>query len=173
MRGSEVALVPEPAAAVGALSARERLRAVKGGHRLFVTRLEGRPHDERISHAAATRPPGPGPSIPVSEPVGAGPRPTHVLLGNRARAVTEEPLVVGTAPPQGARGFRLAGETAGVSRAHCRLFEVGGEVVVEDLSTYGTFVNGEPVAGRAVLVPGDRVRVGSPGQELLIIAVED
>jgi pSer/pThr/pTyr-binding forkhead associated (FHA) protein len=41
---------------------------------------------------------------------------------------------------------------------------------VEDLSTWGTFVNGERVSGRAVLAPGDRVRVGSPGVELLLIA---
>jgi hypothetical protein len=171
MRGSEVALVPEEAAAAGALNARERLRAVKGGRRLFVTRLEGRPPGENRFDAGGIRSPGPRPPVPVS--MGAGPRPTHVLVGHWARALTAEPLVVGTAPPQGARGLRLAGETAGVSRAHCRLFEVGGEVVLEDLSTYGTFVNGEPVAGRAVLVPGDRVRVGSPGQELLVIAVED
>jgi pSer/pThr/pTyr-binding forkhead associated (FHA) protein len=42
--------------------------------------------------------------------------------------------------------------------------------VVEDLSTWGTFVNGERVAGRAVLAAGDRVRVGSPGIELVLIA---
>jgi pSer/pThr/pTyr-binding forkhead associated (FHA) protein len=81
--------------------------------------------------------------------------------------------VVGTAPPADGRGLRLEGETAGISRAHCRLFEVGGEVVLEDLSTYGTFVNGERIVDRAVVGPGDQVRIGSPGQELLLVRAED
>jgi predicted component of type VI protein secretion system len=93
-----------------------------------------------------------------------------VLIDTAAHAIGGEPLVVGTAPPAGARGLRLEGATAGVSRAHCRFFESAGESVVEDLSTWGTFVNGERVAGRVVLVAGDKVRVGSPGIELVLIA---
>ena len=81
------------------------------------------------------------------------------------------PLVLGIAPPEGSRGLRLEGDTAGVSRAHCRLFESAGEVVLEDLSTYGTFVNGERVNGRAVLAAGDRLRLG--GIELLLVAAEE
>jgi pSer/pThr/pTyr-binding forkhead associated (FHA) protein len=100
-------------------------------------------------------------------------RPTHVLLGPVARAIIEKPLVVGTAPPSPGRSLRLEGETAGISRAHCRLFESAGSAVVEDLSTWGTYVNGERVSGRAVLAVGDRIRVGSPGLELLLIAAED
>jgi hypothetical protein len=34
-------------------------------------------------------------------------------------------------------------------------------------------VNGERISGRAVLAAGDRIRVGSPGLELLLIAAED
>ncbi len=45
--------------------------------------------------------------------------------------------------------------------------------MLEDLSKYGTFLNGERVVGRVVVAPGDRVRVGSPGRELLLIAAED
>ena len=45
--------------------------------------------------------------------------------------------------------------------------------MLEDLSTYGTFVNGERIVDRAVVSPGDRVRIGSPGQELLLVAAED
>ena len=175
MRGSEVVLVPEQAAAAGALREHETLRAVKGGLRLFVTRLERRepmPEEGSPGVGAVLRPP-PVASDDVPVPFGGAVRPTHVLLGHRARALTAEPLVVGTAPPEGSRGLRLAGETAGVSRAHCRFFGVGGEVVLEDLSTYGTFVNGEQIVGRAVVFSGDRVRVGSPGQELVLIATEE
>ncbi len=175
MRGSGVVRVPGSLAAAGALRAHERLRAVKGGLRLFVTRLERRrpSPDEGAADSAAVPRSAPVPQAPPPFPLGGGARPTHLLLGHHARPLTAEPLVVGTAPPEGSRGLRLAGETAGVSRAHCRFFEVGGEVVLEDLSTYGTFVNGEQIVGRAVVFPGDRVRVGSPGQEMLVIAVEE
>jgi hypothetical protein len=172
MRGSEVVLVPEQAAAAGALRERETLRVGKQGLRLFVTRLERRqpsPEEGSLGGGAVLRPA----PVEAPAPIAAADRPTHVLLGHRARPVTAQPLVVGTAPPEDSRGLRLDGETAGVSRAHCRLFEVGGEVVLEDLSTYGTFVNGEQIVGRAVVFAGDRVRVGSPGQELLLIAAEE
>jgi hypothetical protein len=110
------------------------------------------------------------PPAPKPAPAASGRRPTHLLLDNVAHAITSEPLVVGTAPPAGARRLPLGGETAGVSRSHCRIFESAGQAVVEDLSSWGTFVNGERVAGRAVLAAGDRVRIGSPGIELVLIA---
>jgi pSer/pThr/pTyr-binding forkhead associated (FHA) protein len=46
-------------------------------------------------------------------------------------------------------------------------------VVVEDHSTYGSFLNGERVDGTATLHTGDRLRLGSPGIELQLIVVED
>jgi pSer/pThr/pTyr-binding forkhead associated (FHA) protein len=52
-------------------------------------------------------------------------------------------------------------DAALVSRVHCRLIsESDGTLQVEDLrSTNGTFVNDRRVK-RAVLAPGDRLRVG-------------
>jgi hypothetical protein len=165
VRGVEVALLPVHAAAAGALRGREAVRSAPGALR-FVTRLP-RPQapEGSIGGEAVVLPPAPRPA-----PVPAGRKPTHLLQGDVAHPITAEPLVVGTAPPADARGLRLSGETAGVSRAHCRLFESAGEAVVEDLSTWGTFVNGERVRGRAVLAAGDRIRVGSPGIELRLIA---
>ena len=53
-------------------------------------------------------------------------------------------------------------DAALVSRVHCRLStDARGDLSVEDLdSTNGTFVNDQRVSGRAVLSPGDRMRVG-------------
>ena len=165
VRGVEVALLPVQAAAVGALRARAAVRSQPGALR-FVTRLPRPEAPEAQSLGAALLlAPAPRPTRAAS-----GRRPTHVLHDTSAHAIGAEPLVVGTAPPAGARSLRLEGETAGVSRAHCRFFESAGESLVEDLSTWGTFVNGERVAGRAVLAAGDRVRVGSPGIELVLIA---
>ena len=173
MRGATVRVVPVQAAAAGALREREVIAGAEGLR--FLTRLPRRksPATEgSVSGGALIRPPAPEP-VPAPAPADA-PRPTHVLLGHEARRLCERPLVVGTAPSEAARGLRVEGETAGVSRAHCRLFESGGEIVLEDLSTYGTFVNGERIAGRTVLAAGDRLRLGSPGVELvLIVAAED
>jgi hypothetical protein len=169
MRNSDVVLLPPQAAAAGALREREALRAGQDELR-FVTRLARRERgaeDGSVGGAVLLQPP-PVPASPVETR-----RPTHLLVGHRAHPLTSEPLVVGTAPPEDARALRLDGETAGISRAHCRLFETGGEVVLEDLSTYGTFVNGETIVGRVVVLPGDRIRLGSPGQEMLLIAAED
>jgi pSer/pThr/pTyr-binding forkhead associated (FHA) protein len=61
----------------------------------------------------------------------------------------------------------------GVSRSHFAVWLDGGTVWLEDRSTYGTFVNGTRVGGRVRLHPGDRVRAGSPGTELLLLRVEE
>jgi len=169
IRGVEAALLPLQAAAAGALRERAAVRSPAGALR-FVTRLP-RPEapEGTVGGEAVLLPPRPA----VTPLASSGRRPTHVLLGCEARAITPEPLVLGTAPPEGARALRLTGETAGVSRAHCRLFESGGAVVLEDLSTWGTFVNGERVPGRAVVEAGDRIRVGSPGLELLLVAAAE
>jgi hypothetical protein len=169
VRGVEVVLLPAQAAAAGALRERDAIRSPAGALRL-VTRLpRPRAPDGTIGGGAVIVPPRARPA-PAT---GTAPRPTHVLLGFTARAITGEPLVLGTAPPATGRWVRVEGETAGVSRAHCRLFESAGEVVVEDLSTWGTYVNGERVVGRAVLAAGDRIRMGSPGVELSLVAAQE
>lgn len=48
-----------------------------------------------------------------------------------------------------------------VSRRHCQLTEEGGWLFVEDRgSSNGTFVNGDRLAGRTMLKPGDSLDVG-------------
>ena len=41
--------------------------------------------------------------------------------------------------------------------------------MVEDHSTYGSYVNEERVVGRTALTVGDRLRLGSPGVTLELI----
>lgn len=96
--------------------------------------------------------------------------PTHVLWQGRAWPLTTVPLRLGRAPAIG--GLLLEGPAAGLSREHCQLLLVGGEAVVEDLSTYGTWLNGERVRRRARLRVGDVLRLGLPGVELRLVAVE-
>jgi diguanylate cyclase (GGDEF)-like protein len=49
----------------------------------------------------------------------------------------------------------------GISRRHCRVLQIGGQVIIEDLgSANGTLVNGEMVQ-QHVLKEGDKVRLGA------------
>jgi hypothetical protein len=162
IRGLLIVELALDAPASGALRHRERLR--HDGEALpFVMRLpSGLAEAERRAPAPASAPPA----------AARAARPTHVLHAAVAHALGDVPLLLGTAPPAGGRALRLEGETSGVSRHHCTLRTADGEAVVEDRSSFGTFLNGERVAGRAILRVGDRLRLGSPGLELLLIAVE-
>ena len=54
-----------------------------------------------------------------------------------------------------------------------RLIKLNGhEAIVEDHSTYGTFLNGTRIEGSAPLAAGDRLRLGTPGIVLQLIAVD-
>jgi hypothetical protein len=111
------------------------------------------------------------PRRPASTQRGAtGQRPTHVTFAGRAHAISGEPLNLGLAPAEG-RSLVLAGSAAGVSRSHCTLVQENGVVRVHDHSRYGTFVNGVRVSGSAELAAGDRLRIGTPGVVLELVAV--
>ncbi len=98
---------------------------------------------------------------------------THVVCGGRAWPLRSEPLTVGTQVPEGQRALQLPSGLPVVSRVHCRLLLREGTACIEDLSSYGTFVNEQRVHGRAALQRGDRVRLGSPGVVLEMIQMAD
>ncbi len=87
----------------------------------------------------------------------------------RTPAAGRAPAAGGMEP--GARGIMLANGLAGVSRLHCTLVREAGETVLVDHSRFGTLVNGERVRERVRVHAGDRIRLGEPGVELLLIAV--
>jgi hypothetical protein len=99
--------------------------------------------------------------------------PTHLLLEAHAYPVGEAGVIVGTRPPADRPGIRVTGQTSGISRQHCLVRRENGVLIVEDQSRYGTFVNGERVEARLPLRIGDHLRIGSPGRELLAIALRD
>jgi hypothetical protein len=47
---------------------------------------------------------------------------------------------------------------------------LGTEAVLNDLSTYGTFVDDNRVDGSTILQLGQVIRVGTPGETLRLIA---
>ncbi len=111
---------------------------------------------------------------PVPEPAerngGRGEVPTHLLYGHRAFAIDGEGLDIG-GDIGGARGIALDPDMPGISRRHCSLRREDGQCIVEDLSRYGTFLNGNRIDRSAVLQAGDSLRVGTPGQEFSLIRV--
>ncbi len=95
--------------------------------------------------------------------------PTHLLWSGRALPLAGTAIEIGREPAAG--GIVLAEGLAGVSRLHCTVRDEGDAVMLIDHSRYGSFVNGERVAGRARLRAGDRLRLGDPGVELALISV--
>jgi hypothetical protein len=111
--------------------------------------------------------------VQLSSRQGEDAPPSHLLLNGQVYALRGEPLVIGRMPAAGPRTIALSEGLAGVSRRHCTLTsEEGDDVILLDHSSFGTFVNGERVAERVRVRAGDRVRVGDPGVELALIAVD-
>ena len=153
-----VTLLPEGAAARGAL--RHHAAILRGAEPALVCQL---PLQQQ---ARAER--------PLESPGGRGGQSaTHVVCDGRAWLLRAEPLTVGTQVPAGVRALPLAPGLPGVSRVHCRLVLRDGVACIEDLSSYGSFVNEQRVHGQAALQRGDRLRLGAPGIVLEIIQLVD
>lgn len=161
---SEVIPLEQGAAAAGALLHADAIRAPGDDEALpFVTRVPVQDRPAR-SRSVSTR-------ARATSSARRGPPPTHVLHQGRAHPITEVPFALGIAIAAARRGLNLTGKTAGISRSHCSIYRSSGRTVVEDHSTHGSYLNGQRVEGKADLVVGDRLRLGSPGIELLLVLV--
>ena len=160
--GCELCVIPDGFAAAATslldLPVREEERAPR-----LLRRLPVRPQPTLAGKAFRAR---------LGQRWEAGPAASHALFEGQAYALGAEPLVVGRAPGSG-HAIVLPEGLAGVSRRHCTFIRDGGELVLVDHSSFGTFVNGERVAERVRVHAGDRVRVGDPGVEIALIAVTE
>ena len=112
-------------------------------------------------------------SISYEDPqndAGGQQHPTHILYRHLAYPITEKPLIIGLEKAAGESGIQIKGRIAGVSRKHCTIQLLGNQVVLNDHSTHGTFVDEIPVNGQTKLLLGQKVRVGTPGETLNLIA---
>ena len=159
LRDCELRPLPRGAAALGALAFEHALRRDPGRlalvQRLPVSLARGLP--AAVTLAASFAP---------------DERPSHVVYRGRAWSLGTEPLHVGSAVPAGLRALNVSAGP-GISRVHCRLACDATGAWLEDRSTYGTYLNGERVGGRAALRAGDRLRLGNPGVELELVRVVD
>jgi hypothetical protein len=96
---------------------------------------------------------------------------THVVYRGRVVPIPPEGLVIGR-DPGGAPSLQLPDGIAGLSRRHCTLRRDGQRAQVIDHSSYGTFLDGARVRGRALLPAGGVLRLGEPGIELPLVAIE-
>lgn len=113
--------------------------------------------------------PAPAPRSPADEE----PRPTHIVYQGVAYRVNGEGLVIGRSRLDQRRAILIESRAEGVSRAHCELALIDGELVLRDLSSFGTFVNERRIEGEEVLKAADVIRVGSPGAELTVVRMEE
>jgi FHA domain-containing protein len=154
LRDCEVRLLPRGAAALGTLQ-----------HEATVSRPDSLALVYHLPIARATG--GETTAEPEATPTPL--RPTHLLFQGRAWRISDQPLVIGWSVDAQRRALVLPSSSPGVSRAHCTVVRRNGAVMIEDHSTYGSYVNEERVAGRTALTVGDRLRLGSPGVTLELI----
>jgi len=150
---AEVVVLSEGAAARAALARRDEV--VSTDAPTLVTALPRQQGPRQPSRSAS---------------IARGPAPTHVVFGGKAHAVADGPLQVGRAP-RGTRVLTLGEGVAGVSREHCTILADADGALVRDHSRHGTWLNGARVQGEAPLAAGDRLRLGTPGVVLELVAV--
>lgn len=99
-----------------------------------------------------------------------GPEPTRLVLDGIAYAVGNEGLSIGRGVVPG-KGLAISGR--GISTEHCRVERRGTALWLVDRSRYGTFVNDKRVSDAVLLASGDVIRLGSPGVEVLVVAMAE
>lgn len=98
-------------------------------------------------------------------------KPTHVVYEGYAYAITDRPLLVGANILPGEHGIEVGAYCNGIAHHHCSIRRRGREIVVENHSAEGTIVNDKRIDISATVGAGDTVKVGTPGVELLLIAL--
>ena len=97
---------------------------------------------------------------------------THVVYRGRVVPIPAAGLVIGR-DPGAAPALQLPEGIAGLSRRHCTVRrDEGGRTQVIDHSSHGTFLDGARVRGRALLPAGAVLKLGDPGVELPLVAIE-
>jgi len=98
--------------------------------------------------------------------------PSHIVYRGTAYGIDNRGVLIGRERAPDRRSIVLNGGQSGVSRAHCELVRRDGQLKLIDMSRFGTFVNEKRVSGEVALRPADVIRIGSPGEQLQVICVE-
>ena len=158
VKDAEIIELKPGAAAQGVLDIWHRLEALHGstGTSYFSSRPWQKPQQSHVP-------------VPTQEQVPQI-RPTHVLYRNLAYPITDKPLVIGRGGDTGRTDVTINVRSTGVSQRHCTIELQAGDVVLNDLSINGTFVDDVRIHKRTVLKLGQIIRVGTPSEKLQMIA---
>lgn len=164
---AQIAPLDSGAAALGALGSLDEI-APSGGQVKLLRRLPWR--GEAIHLDSGKR--KDAEAVPqASKP--ALPEATHVVYRGVAYAIDGSPLIIGREALDGRHTIVLDESQSAVSRSHCEVVRRDGMLKLMDLSRFGTFVNEKRISGEVALHPADVIRIGSPGEELQVIALEE
>jgi len=97
-------------------------------------------------------------------------RPTHLLYGDVAYPISQNPLFMGSDPYPAGKGIYVPAQSSGVSKKHCTVHRDGDRTILTDTSNHGTFVNDQRVDGSTILKLGQIVRLGTSGETFRLIA---
>jgi hypothetical protein len=98
--------------------------------------------------------------------------PTHIVYRGVAYGLERGAIVVGRDADEGRRTIIVDSASAGISRSHCEIGMRNGELWLRDTSRFGTFVNEHRIDSEVMLKPADIIRIGTPGAELQVVALE-
>jgi hypothetical protein len=96
--------------------------------------------------------------------------PTHLLYRSIAYRISEKPLYIGHDPDSGNTGVQARRQPGEKSSDYFSVQLRGREVVLKNLSPEGTDVNDARISGSTVVQLGQTIRVGTPGEQLQVIA---
>jgi hypothetical protein len=122
-----------------------------------------------IADGADSKPPVLLPALQTRETGGV--MATHLIYRGRAVPIGHEALVIGR-DPAAPLELRLPDGIAGLSRRHCTLRRERGRALLIDHSSHGSYIDGIRVRGRAFLAAGSVLRLGTPGIDLQLVALD-
>ena len=96
--------------------------------------------------------------------------PTHLLYGSMAYRISEKPLYIGYDQGSGKAKVQARRPDGNKFLDYFSVQLRGREVVLENFSPDGTDVNDARITGSTVLQLGQTIRVGTPGEQLQVIA---
>jgi hypothetical protein len=107
--------------------------------------------------------------VPLAEKA-AETLPTHLLYRSLAYPITEKPLTIGREIDADKTGVEVYGSTTELAVRYCTIELRGREVVLDDYSSDGIFVNETRVNGSMALKLGHIIRLGTNVGQLQLIA---
>ena len=96
--------------------------------------------------------------------------PTHLLYRSLAYPITDKPLTIGREIDADKTAVGVYGSTTKLAVRYCTIELRSREVVLDDYSSDGIFVNETRVSGSMALKLGHIIRLGTNGEQLQLIA---